>query len=116
MVSILRELANRPGFFQCNLYDKAGSFEIPFEIMEAAQLLTQWAEENNFKHWRLNGVASRQQLEEMEMLADRPARIGEHVLTWAIRAGWEESSGEGAFEYVQRISYAQGAADAKAKE
>lgn len=67
MVNILKELSDDRGFFQCELYDKAGSFEIPFEVMEAAQLLTKWAEENGFKYWRLNGVASRYQLEMLEL-------------------------------------------------
>lgn len=113
-MNILQEIMdNDQGFFRCELYEKAGCFSIPFEVMEAAKLLTQWAENNGLKYWVLNGVASRQQLEELEMLTDQSARIGEHVLTYAVRAGWEESSGEGAFEYVQRLSYAQGVADTK---
>ena len=36
-----------------------------------------------------------------------------HVEDFATRAGWKREDGEGAFEYVQRVSYAQGLEDAK---
>lgn len=49
----------------CELYEKAP--KIPAEIIAAAQLITEWAENNNFKNWRLNGIASREQLELIEL-------------------------------------------------
>lgn len=67
MSDILSELCDQGAFFKCALYDSRGSFEIPEEIMNAATLLTKWAEENNMKEWRLNGVASREQLETLEL-------------------------------------------------
>lgn len=44
---------------------------------------------------------------------ERYARHGKHVVDFARRHGWKEADGEGAFEYIQRISYAQGLEDAR---
>lgn len=43
--------------------------------------------------------------------ADEPMR--KHVEGFAAKGGWQKDSGEGAFEFIQRISYAQGLVDAK---
>ena len=40
------------------------------------------------------------------------ARRGRHLTDFAIRIGWDKDGPEGAFEYVQRTSYAQGLEDA----
>jgi hypothetical protein len=42
---------------------------------------------------------------------DRATRIGAYVLETAKNAGWKDD-GEGAYEYIQRMSYAQGVEDA----
>ena len=39
------------------------------------------------------------------------ARLGAYVTEFAKKCGWTPYTGEGAFEYVQRISYSQGIAD-----
>jgi hypothetical protein len=44
----------------------------------------------------------------------RAMRIGKHVLEFATRGGWKDD-GEGAFEYIQRHSYAVGYEDAGGK-
>ena len=41
---------------------------------------------------------------------NREEKIGAHVLDFARKCGWQDD-GEGAFEYIQRISYAQGLED-----
>lgn len=41
------------------------------------------------------------------------ARLGAHVTTFALRHGWKSDGPEGAFEYIQRISYTQGMDDAR---
>lgn len=43
---------------------------------------------------------------------ERAARYGQHLIDFAKRVGWDENDAEGAFEYVQRKSYAQGLEDA----
>ena len=43
---------------------------------------------------------------------EEPVRF--HVEKFAALNGWEKDSGEGAFDYVQRLSYAQGVTDATA--
>lgn len=43
-----------------------------------------------------------------------PARIGLHVAELAVNAKWNPADGEGAFEFMQRLSYEQGAEDARA--
>lgn len=40
-------------------------------------------------------------------------KLGQHVLTWATKSGWKPEDGEGAFEYVKRLHYAQGLEDAR---
>ena len=48
-------------------------------------------------------------------LADAPCRQGDmrkYVETFAAKSGWNPESGEGAFEYAQRICYSQGFEDA----
>lgn len=47
-------------------------------------------------------------LSEME----RMARLGRYVTEFAIKGGWDPTDGEGAFEYIQRHSYAVGLSDA----
>jgi hypothetical protein len=42
------------------------------------------------------------------------ARIGAHVAEFAKKGGWKEGDTEGAFEFIQRTSYAQGLADGTA--
>lgn len=49
------------------------------------------------------------------MLRAKLGRFREHVENFAAKGGWAKESGEGAFEFVQRISYEQGAIDAGAK-
>lgn len=44
---------------------------------------------------------------------DRATRIGTYILETAKTLGWKDD-GEGAYEYIQRLSYAQGVEDAKA--
>lgn len=39
------------------------------------------------------------------------ARLGAYVTEFAKKCGWTPYTSEGAFEYVQRISYSQGIAD-----
>lgn len=41
------------------------------------------------------------------------ARLGAHVTAFALRHGWKSDGPEGAFEYIQRISYTQGMDDAR---
>lgn len=48
--------------------------------------------------------------EALEQPEQEPMRL--YVEEFARRCGWEKDSGEGAFEYVQRKSYAQGLEDA----
>lgn len=40
-------------------------------------------------------------------------KVGQHVLTRATKYGWKPEEGEGAFEYVTRLHYAQGLEDAR---
>ena len=40
------------------------------------------------------------------------ARRGRYLTDFALRIGWDKDGPEGAFEYVQRTSYAQGLEDA----
>jgi hypothetical protein len=49
-----------------------------------------------------------------EELSSREQRLGASVMDFARKAGWQDD-GEGAFEYIQRISYAQGLEDGAAK-
>jgi hypothetical protein len=42
-------------------------------------------------------------------------RLGQHVVDFAVKGGWTPHSKEGAFEYVQRHSYAVGIEDAGGK-
>lgn len=51
----------------------------------------------------------------LAMLADVPCRQGDmrkYVEAFAAKSGWNPGSGEGAFEYAQRICYSQGFEDA----
>ena len=51
----------------------------------------------------------------LAILADAPCRQGDmrkYVEAFAAKSGWNPGSGEGAFEYVQRICYSQGFEDA----
>jgi len=36
------------------------ALDIPPQVIEAAQLLTRWAAENNIQHWAIGGVANRE--------------------------------------------------------
>lgn len=47
---------------------------------------------------------------------NKMVRLGQYVIDFAKKGGWEADSGEGAFEYIQRISYAQGVQDAIARQ
>ena len=47
--------------------------------------------------------------------AERMARLGRHVMNFALRGGWDPSDGEGCFEFIQRHSYAVGYEDAGGK-
>jgi len=40
-------------------------------------------------------------------------KVGQHVLTCASKLGWNPEDGEGAYEFIQRLSYAQGLEDAR---
>ena len=40
------------------------------------------------------------------------ARLGRHVMDFALKGGWDPSDGEGCFEFIQRHSYAVGYQDA----
>lgn len=40
-------------------------------------------------------------------------RLGQYVIDFATKLGWDPQSGEGAFEFVQRRSYGQGVDDAR---
>lgn len=40
--------------------------EVPAHIIQAANAVASWFCENNIKHWRCGGVASREDLEELE--------------------------------------------------
>lgn len=40
-------------------------------------------------------------------------RLAAYVRDWATRQGWKSGDAEGPFQYAQRISYAQGMADAR---
>jgi hypothetical protein len=45
--------------------------------------------------------------------AQTPDPMRAHVEQFAAKGGWTKDSGEGAFEFVQRISYAQGVEDGR---
>lgn len=42
-------------------------------------------------------------------------RLGQHVMNFALKGGWDPSDGEGCFEYIQRHSYIVGYEDAGGK-
>lgn len=44
---------------------------------------------------------------------DQSEPMRKHVEQFAAKGGWTKDSGEGAFEFVQRISYAQGVEDGR---
>ena len=51
----------------------------------------------------------------LAMLTDEPCRPGDmrkYVEAFAAKSGWNPGSGEGAFEYAQRVCYSQGFEDA----
>lgn len=54
-------------------------------------------------------------VQELENSQSKNERIGQHVSGIAKRLGREEDSGEGEFEYIQRLSYSQGLEDGARK-
>lgn len=47
-------------------------------------------------------------------MRDPMRRLGMYVTDFARKGGWPNDGGEGAFEFIQRISYRQGIDDARA--
>lgn len=93
---------------------------IEYDAPNIERVLTEMREENanvNDQHElgakRLEAVeAQLAQAQGALKESERFARLGRHITTMAEKHGWKREEGEGAFEFIQRHSYAVGIEDA----